>query len=43
VDGAICPTRRALWAALRDSLGFIGLPRNTTGQSTLRCPARREL
>ena len=32
-----------LGAALRDSLGLIGTPRNTTGQSTLRCPAQREI
>jgi len=41
-----CPTPTplpALRAGLRDSLGLIGPPRNTTGQSTLRCPAQREI
>ena len=43
VGGAIRPTRHDLRACLRDSLGVIGPPRNTTGESTLRCPAQREL
>jgi len=40
---ALARHRRTVEAALRDLLGLIGPPRNTTGQSTLRCPAQREI
>ena len=40
---ALTRPRHALEAAVRDLLGLIGRPRNTTGQSTLRCPAQREI
>ena len=40
---ALASPRNALGAAVHDSLGLIGPPMNTTGQSTLRCPAQREI
>ena len=40
---ALARHRHALGAAIGGSLGLIGPSRNTTGQSTLRCPARREI
>jgi hypothetical protein len=38
---ALARPRHTGRAALGDSLGLIAPPRNTTGQSALRCPAQR--